>query len=348
MKKHFLCFLTFSTAFSCVCSQAAALESLPSDSLDTHKIAVQNSILAKVNGTTISMLDVKKKMDFVFHQNYPHLASSAQAHHQFYEGSWRPLLMEMIDHQLLLADAEEKEVKLTDGEIRESMESKFGPNIMLTLDTIGLTYDEAWKMTKEELLVQRMTWWFIHSKAVSQVTPQDIRQAFRLHLKENPAYQEWKYRVISIRGDNAEQIAQNARDFLLKTESSPETLKESLQNIDPSIQVSSEFFFSDKQISEAHRAALLPLNSGTYSLPIIQKNKPDNKTIARIFYLYEKTSHPAPQFEDLAHNLRNELIQKAVVRESSVYMEKLRKHYGFDIAHIKEKIPDDFHPFSLE
>src|SRR5579872_3060389 len=98
------------------------------------KISMQNTILAKVNGTTISMMDVKKKMDILFHQNYPQLADSNQARFQFYEVSWRHVLMEMIDHELILADAAEKEVKLTDGEVREEMEARFGPNVMLTLD----------------------------------------------------------------------------------------------------------------------------------------------------------------------------------------------------------------------
>ena len=340
MKKIFLSLLALASI--------AAYAQLSPPPSDDHKIAIHNTILAKVNGTTISMLDVKKKMDFVFHQHYPHLANSAQAHYQFYEGSWRPLLMEMIDQQLMLADAEDKEVKLTDGEIREAIESRFGPNIMLTLDTIGLTYDEAWKMTREELLVQRMSWWFIHSKATSQVTPQDIRQAFRLHLKENPAYQEWKYRVISIRGENPQQTAETAFSFLLAANESPETLVDALQKIDPSIQVSNEYLSTDKQISDAHKTALQPLSAGQYSPPTTQKSRAEGATVARIFYLYEKTDYPAPQFEDIAHRLRNELIQKAVVKESSVYMDKLRKHYGFDMAHIKENVPDDLHPFSLE
>ena len=90
---------------------------------NAQKIAVQNSILAKVNGTTISMIDVKKKMDLIFHQHYAHLADSTQAKFQFYETSWRRVLSEMIDNELILADAADKEVKLTDGELREEIES---------------------------------------------------------------------------------------------------------------------------------------------------------------------------------------------------------------------------------
>jgi hypothetical protein len=228
------------------------------------------------------------------------------------------------------------------------MENRFGPNIMLTLDRIGLTYDETWKMIKEELLVRRMTWWFIHAKAMSQVTPQDIRQAFRIYLKENPPFQEWKYRVISIRGDAAEATAERAYRLLSESHLSPESMVDALKALDPAIQVSSEYEAADKDLSDAHKASLSSLSPGQYSAPAIQKSRADNKVVSRIFYLSQKIDHPAPQFEAIAPTLRNDLIQKAVAHESNTYIEKLRKHYGFDSGHLKERIPDDLHPFSLE
>ena len=228
------------------------------------------------------------------------------------------------------------------------MEERFGPNVMLTLDQIGLTYEDAWKMMKEEILVQRMTWWFVHAKAISQVTPHDIRQSFRLYLADHHPYQEWKYRVISIRGEHPEEIAEKTIHLCNASGFSPETLVESLQAIDPTIQVSSEFIATDPDLSQAHREALAPLSPGEYSAPKLQISRVDHQTVARIFYLSEKIDHPAPQFKDLSHTLRNELIQQAVAQTSTTYMDKLRKHYGFDAAHLKEYIPEDLHPFSLE
>ena len=209
-----------------------------------QKIAVQNSILAQVNGKTISMMDVKKKMDMVFHQNYPQLASSNQARFQFYEVSWRHVLMELIDNELIIADATDKEIKLTDGEIREVVEERFGPNVMQTLDKIGITYDETWKMVKNELLAQRMSWFFITSKAMNTVTPQDIRQAYRHYVDKNPSYSEWKYRVISIRADKPDDKLADEIYTFLADKKNPENLKESLKKWEApgvSIAVSSEF-----------------------------------------------------------------------------------------------------------
>lgn len=314
-----------------------------------QKIAVQNTILAKVNGKTISMMDVKKKMDMVFHQNYPQLATSSQARMQFYEASWRHVVMDMIDNELIISDATDKEIKVTDGEIREVMEERFGPNVMQTLDKIGLTFEETWKMVKNELLVQRMTWWFIHSKAVSSVTPQDIRQAFRLYIKENPAYSEWKYRVVSIRVDQPDDmLSQQVYQLLSESGKAPESLEEVLKKLESpgiSIAISNEYSAKTQELSDVHQAALAPLTPGTYSKPSFQTSRVDKKTVYRIFYLIGKNDVPAPGFEDLSQQLRNDLIQKEVSQQSLVYLTKLRKHYGFDAD---KTIPDDLHPFSLQ
>lgn len=318
------------------------------DFSQNQKIAVQNSILAQVNGKTISMIDVKKKMDMVFHQSYPQLIDSNQARLQFYEASWRRVLMDMIDNELIIADANDKELKVTDGEIREAMEERFAPNVMQTLDKIGLTYDETWKMVKNELLVQRMSWWFIHSKATSSVTPQDIRQAYRLYLAENPAYSEWKYRVVSIRVDAAnEALSEQVHQLLTENGKPPVELQDALKQFETpgvSIAVSNEFVAKTQDLSELHKASLESLTPGDYSKPSFQTSR-DKKAVYRIFYLVDKTDFSAPTFDALSQNLRSQLVQKAVVENSQTYLGKLRKHYGFEED---KAIPEDLKPFSLQ
>lgn len=319
-----------------------------------QKIGMQNSILTQVNGNTISVMDIKKKLDVAFHHSYPNLADSTQARFQFYQNSWRHALMEMIDNELILADAEDKEMKLTEGEVREELENRFGPNVMSTLDKIGVTYDEAWKMVKNEMLVQRMVWFFIHSKAISSVTPQDLRQAYRLYLKEHPPYKEWKYRVISIRADSPEAIqtlSDEVYAFLTHSGQSPESLGSDLKKMETShssIQVSTEYLAADLELSEAHRSALSVLAPGEYGKPSIQTSRVEKKTVSRIFYLAQKIDHPAPSFEDISQTLKNELTQKAVAVESDHYISKLRKHYGFDPEHLKQTMPDTLTPFSFQ
>lgn len=318
------------------------------DLADNKKIAVQNVLLAKVGDTTISVIDVKKKLDLLFHQNYAHLGHSSQARFQFYESGWRPTLMQMIDNELILADAAAREVKLSDGEVREELENRFGPNVLSTLDKIHITYDEAWKIIKNDLIVQRMSWWFIQSKAIQSVTPQDIRHAYRDYLEKNPSYQELKYQVISIRSDKAEVIAEKAYQLLSSRDQNPEGVAEELKKLDNSIQISTEYTAKDTELSDTHKAALSSLSPKSYSAPIFQKNRSDKQTVARIFYLHEKAEYLAPSFGELSQKLKNDLIQQSMGKESVAYLEKLRKQYGFDPGHLKESFPEEMHPFSLQ
>jgi hypothetical protein len=321
----------------------------PYDFSSQQKIAVQNAILAKVNGKTISMIDVKKKMDMIFHQSYPSLIDSNQARIQFYEASWRHVMRDMIDNELIISDALDKEIKLTDGEIREVLEDRFGPSVMQTLDKIGLTYEEAWKMIKDELIVQRMSWWFIQSKAVSSVTPQDIRQAYKSYLKKNPPYSEWKYKVISIRANEPnEQLPKQVHQLLAQSNKTPDDLLLDLKAFEIpgiSISVSNEFAAKTEDLSDLHKTSLESLTPGTYGKPSAHSSRGDKKVVYRIFYLIDKSDFPAPSFETISQNLRNELVQKAIAQQSEGYLGKLRKHYGFDAD---KAIPDDFHPFSLQ
>lgn len=311
------------------------------------KIGVQNAILARVNGKTISMLDVKKKMDLFFYQNFPQHADSAQTKLQFYMASWKQVLREMIDHELIVSDALDKEIKLTDGDIREAMEERFGPSVMQTLDRIGLTYEEAWDMVRDELIVQRMNWWFIQSKAMSSVCPQDIRQAYRHYLEENPAYAEWTYQIISLKADHLEEAtAQKIYQALLASGKAPDSeFLKSLEAPGLSISLSNEFVVKSQDLSEKHQAILADLLPGNYSQPALQQNRSERYPAYRIFYLAAKTDHPAPSFEALSQKLRNDLVQEAIVQTSGAYLAKLRKFYGFDGD---QAIPEDLQPFSIQ
>ncbi len=320
----------------------------PLELSQTPPIAVQNSIAAKVNGKTISMMDVKKKMDMIFHQRYAHLKGSPQALYQFYTASWRPILMEMIDSELILADATDHEIKISDAEVREAMENRFGPNTLLTLDEIGLPYEEASKMMRDEMIVQRMSWWFIQAKAMQSVTPSEIKQAYKAHIEKNPAYQELTYRIVSVRGDKCREGARKIHQYLVEKGVSPELFASELTAIAPQAQVSSAYTASDLEISETHKTPLSMLSPGSFSAPITQKSRTAKQQIVRIFYLAERKEHPSPTFQELGSTLQGELMQKALAEHSQHYVQKLRKRYGFDPLFLQSSLPEDMHPFSFQ
>lgn len=315
---------------------------------------VNNAILARVNGNTISVLDVIKKMDLAFHQSYPQLIESKEARFQFYQTGWKSILNEMIHMELILADSVAKELKLTDGEIREEIESRFGPNIMSTLDKIGLTFDEAWKLIKNEMTVQRMKWYFVNSKALTSVTPKLVRQKYLEYCDANPAKETWQYQVLSIRSEDKQKMEELGKRLYDVLQAEVPESSEIFQGLDKitadypecTMQLSSEYSMETQNLSASHREILSKLTPNSISKPIIQTSRADNKNISRIFYLKNHQIDKPPTFDEISSRLENELLNQVAFQESQNYMEKLKKLYG-DGRDFQEKLPDDFAPFSM-
>ena len=303
------------------------------------QISVHNSILVQINEKNISVVDVMKKMEIAFHQQYPHLANSAEARYQYYDTSWRRILREMVQQELVLTEAARREIEVTDGEVREEMESRFGPNIMRTLDQLNLPFEEAWDFVKNDLLFHRMTGYFVYMRALQGVTPQEIRKAYRLYLNDHPAYREWKYQVLSMSNATPETM-EKLHDFLAANNGPPEEKR--LLETFPSLQISAEYVTADTDLSESYQKTLSPLTPNSYSEPLLTSGR------GRIFYLHDSTDHTPPPFETMENKLRDAILQGLLGQESNKYFAQLSQRFGFDMGKLDRDFPESLHPFSLE
>lgn len=348
--------ITFALALflSCGCSFATADTPLHLEE-NAGTIVVHNRILAKVLGKTISVIDVMKKMDVFLNHYYPEYTDNTLAKYQFYSTQWRETLTQMIDTELMLADADEKEIPVTDGDVRETLQERFGPNIMASMDKLGITYEEARKMIHSELIVQRMTWFKINSKAILKVNSHDVKETYDEYCLKNPPLEEWKYQVLSIRAGDVkagEAIAQQAFALLSKARLDFPLLAEKLKEQqelteDVVINVSETHQLKDKELSKAHKDILAGLAKGSYSAPISQVSRVDNSIVYRIFYLMDHTRKEVPPLPKVANKIRDDLIQRAAEKESTIYLGKLRERFGYDQKYWQDLIPADFQPFTL-
>ncbi|MGE5195717.1 MAG: hypothetical protein ACM3JI_00105, partial [Anaerolineae bacterium] len=261
-------------------------------------------------------------------------------------------LAQMIDNELIFADAEEKELKVSDAEVRETLQERFGPNVMATLEKIGLTYEEARTLIHSEIVVDKMSWYRINSKALQSVNPIDVKLAYKNYLIKNPPIQSWIYEVLSIRVDDDEfgsKIAKEAHKKLMGRKNELKSLS-SILPIEGSEQASisvQDYEATDKTISSSHKDVLSSLAEHSFSEPINQISRVDQKAVYRIFFLQKHNKQETPSFENLAHQLRQELIREAVSKEAMQYINKLREHFGYDEKHLEEMVPSDFQPFAL-
>ncbi len=312
------------------------------------RFSLENRILTHVGKKPISVLDVKKQMDLFYHKQYPNLYENDYARLQFYQMHWKNVLKEIIHTELILLDAEEKKVTVSKGEIHEALINRFGPSVLQTLEKIDISYEEAEESIKQEMIVQRMMWFYVNQKAIQSVHPQDIRSAYRKFLTENPGKQEWRYRIISIKGRNSSLAAESMyakirSDKALNLTDILSSYRRSNPNL--TISLSSEYEREESAIARADKNVLATLSPGDFSQPITHTNRKKGKEVQKIFYLKDATYTPPASLEEKYASLRQELMQQAAKKYNQEYVNKLQKLYG--VSTQPEDMPRSFQPFVI-
>lgn len=313
-------------------------------------IVVQNRILAKINTQAISVVDVTKKMDFIFFREFQAYAHSNEARLEFYETNWRSFLDDMIDEQLILSSAKELKVTVNDGEVRQEIEDTLGPNVIAKIDQMSLTYPEVFKIVQNDLIVRRMVYVMVQSKATASITPSRLKESYEKYSADHPVEEAWNYKVLTIRAQN-ELAAIAASQILLKSiDIEKKPIDEALQKIaldNIKITLSETMSRTAQSLSEAHKAILIGLKNKEHSAPIPSVKK-DDETIFRIFFLDDHTDGGKVDFTSLEEKLKGALIQEAVGIESLAWRKKLRRRYGIDQDYLSLMVPGNFKPFFLQ
>lgn len=332
MKKLFLIFL-------CVFSALYAAEN----------IVVQNRILAKINSQPISVVDVAKKMDFIFFREFQAYAHSEEARLEFYQTNWRSFLDDMIDEQLILSNAKDLKVTVSDGEVRQEIEDTLGPNVIDKIDQMALTYPEVFKMVQNDLIVRRMVYSMVQSKATTTVTPARVKEAYEKYAAEHPLEEAWNYRVVTIRSTTELGNVAAVQMLLKNVDSDKQSVVDAVNSFtmpDVKMTVSEELHRTPKTLSESHKAGLAGLSDQQHSSPIAV-SKSETETVCRIFFLNEHKMGGKVVFSAIEDNLKSALIQQAVAVESTQWRKKLRDRYGIDEDYLALMVPSNFQPFSM-
>lgn len=319
-------------------------------------IFINNRILAKVNGKAISVIDLMKKLDLFFYKQFPQYSSSVEARYQFYSMNWKHVLRELVEKQLILADAEEIKMEVSNGDVRQEIENLFGPNIIVNLDKAGLTYEEAWQMVKEDQLIKRTMMARVNGKAVRQVTPQDIRLAYEEYAKTNVRPAFWKYQVVSFKGKDPSLCAEAARfayqtlteDGIPLSSLADKLNDHPLTKHDVSYTISDDLQGSEKEVAENYREILASLQPDSFSRPIVQKSKSGDSQVFRIFYLKEYQPGGAPPLAEVEVKLKNKLIDAKIDLEAQQYIARLRRHFDVQDGEKNQLYDPNFQPFILK
>ncbi len=327
---------------------------LPDDlkTIKQTRLTINNRTLAKINGQVISLIDVVKRMDLeLFDYNCLPDTLHPLEKYQHYMSRWQAKLKNMISDQLILLDAEEKEVQISDGKVRERLESRFGPNVMSNLDAVHLTYDEATALIRDELTVEEMTGLNVHAATLQKVTPDRLFRAYEAYVASHPPEDIYTYQVLSLRAtDDAtlQKIADQAQE-LLKTAQTLSNLADYLTGADEAVKItlSNELTSKASKLSSQHRTALESLAPNTFSAPLSQTSRRNKGRVFRIFYLKEHTKQEPTPFVTMQDDLRLKILHKEYDKTLASYLQKLKKRFGYDSHDPYLPVPDNYQPFTL-
>ena len=349
----------FTFIFAFILLSNLSLHAIGSDTLfrkEEPKILINNRILTFVNGKPISTYDLMRKMDLSFFKQFPQYASSNEARFQFYTEGWKSFLSEMIDKELILADAKESKIEISSGDIRQEIESSFGPNVIENLDKAGLTYEEAAKIMEEDMIIQRLLGGRAHAKALRVVTPVKVREKYEEYIKDpaNARHTQWLYRILTIQertSERAATAANTAYQLLQENVALDDVIaklkEDKLIGRKGKITVSKTIKQNDKEISDAFAEILSNLEEKNYSSPFLQKSRRNKINVYRILLLEEKIPGGVPSFKEVSKMLKDKLLNDEINRETDNYLVKLRRHYHIRDKDVENSLPQGYQPFVL-
>ena len=125
--------------------------------------------------------------------------------------NWQGILNDLIDRELVMQAAEEMQVPVSSGEIRQELEETFGPNVRLNLENVGLTYDEVYQMIRADTIIRRMLYFQVSSRVYATVTPEVVRRRYDQYVREVQESQQIAYRIISLRSDDSDKALEVAK-----------------------------------------------------------------------------------------------------------------------------------------
>ena len=315
------------------------------------KLIIHNRPLAKINGRVVSLYDVVKKMDLFLFEYSQDRSISPVEKYQFYVSRWEKTLDEIIDDQLILLDAAQKEIKVSDAEVREELEARFGPQILSNLHQLNYGYEEAREMIRQELTTQQLLGMKVHVKAFQNATPKAIKQAYQTYLEQNPPEEEWIYQILSIRGEDQEKcrkIGEAAYDFLKEEKGSLEELPAFIgQEEGVALHLSDDCSGTAQKLSKMHLEVIKELTPHSYSPPISQTSRLDNKPVVRLFYLKEYTKKMPKSLDVMHDSLKNQILMQLFEKEKKRYICSLKKRFGYESHNPKFDLPADYQPFAI-
>jgi hypothetical protein len=336
--------IVFIASLICSLSVFGDVSSTPRSS-----IVVENRVLATVRDQVITVIDVMKKLDLIFYQQFPQYRGMPEARYEFYRSNWRKVFEELVDRQLIHSLAEEKQFTVTNGDIREELEEAFGPNVMMNLYEEGLSMHEVHEMMKADILLRRIISFYVHTPVMSLITPEVLRAAYQTKIEELKGRKGFIWRSVTIRAKGKDCPKEEANKIWKLLEKDRQSI-ESIESTRPEgieCTVSQPFKSEQREVSPVVLKTLEKLPLHSFSEPVAVTCRSDPHQSWKCYIVDECFDQQPPTFLELEATLRQELATPEVAKRTIAFFDDLRNQY-----HVKHIFSSEellaFEPFQLK
>ena len=324
-------------------------------------IQVEPQLLARVGDKSLTSMDVKRRMDFIFQHQYPQYAKNAMARLEFYKNSWQGVLQDMIQTEMILSHValQEEKIKqklISDGDVHRELHERFGPDVIASLSNIGMTYEEGCEMLRREMQVGNMIYVSVQDKVKKRVRPEDIRERYERIASEMRNKKRWRYQVVTIDSDSAQdraKITDLTQQILTREGLSALTSLNDKAQTAASIQlvsadekppafkvsVSSTIETGEDDITPERAAALKPLQKGQWSAPISHTQRKSKREVDQILVLHSTLESKPPAFDKEQEKVRMELSNEIYQEEMGKFVHMLEERFPVEILYTNSDEP---------
>lgn len=324
-------------------------------------VRIEPQVLARVGDKTLTSMDVKRRMDFIFQHQYPQYAKNEMARLEFYKNSWQGILQDMIQTEMILSHValQEERIKqklISDGEVHRELHERFGPDVIASLANIGMTYDEGCEMLRREMQVGNMVYVSVQDKVKKRVRPEDIRARYERHTMEMRNKKRWRYQVVTIDSEKANDRAKVAdlthqiltREGLAaltclndKAQTAASIQLVSADETPPTftISVSSTLETGEDDMTPERAEALKGLDKGQWSAPFSHIQRKSGRSVEQILVLHSALETKSPAFEQEQEKVRMELSNEIYQEEMGKFVRMLEERFPVELLYANSDEP---------
>lgn len=312
-------------------------------------IQADRRMLVRVRNSVITFADVTKKMDLIFYQQFPQLRGMTKERLKFYEANWRHVLQDLIERRLVMIFAEENHMEVQRGDVREELESIFGPNVLLSLYDAHVPLDDAYEIVRQDIMIRRVFSFYVRAGVLASITPQKIRERYQEEYENRPQFEKISWQILSLKAPSnmdgkalIEKIVCSFNEGHSTFESEKKVVPENCE-----LTLSPLFVTESDRIAEGLKPILDTAEMSKWTAPTQAKGAKGDIVKWNSYLVRERAPGEKIPLSAVEDVIREELVAPILEEKKKAFIDDLVKKYDVFFA-MSDKDMESFHPFSLQ